>query len=70
MTLIIGPSCIAALYILHFLVTPTACLFDSNISLPRSVFPVALFPLPVRHTRTMFFISSDILKKGMKRGRI
>ena len=60
MTLIIGPSGVAALSILHFMVTPTACFLEMNCRSPMRVFAVALFPLPVFPTRTMFLTGSNM----------
>jgi len=43
-------------------VTPDELALDVKAFLPRMLFPVALFPLPVRPTKTRVLVALDIEK--------
>lgn len=53
------PSGVTTLDVVHVVVTPDACDPEMNTSCPMREFPVALFPFPVRPTKTMFLTSFD-----------
>lgn len=58
-TLTIGPSFIIVLCNSQTRVTPEELDFDLKALLPRTLFPTALLPLPVRPTKTSVLTSLD-----------
>ena len=61
-TLITCPSLSTVLWSSVVVVTPDELALDVKAFLPRMLFPVALFPLPVRPTKTRVLVALDIEK--------